>query len=126
MRKGIANSTSSRWNAYTSELTPSWPSKCSKVTLTLTRLMSYFAHPHLAKRTHLRITARTKPSSTKGRFMFCACREIQEQHTGASNHVTLSVNLKKKTVRPSMVRNLSYCTCVISVSFHWHFSPSLL
>ncbi len=45
MRKGFANSTSSRWNADASELTSSWPSKCSKEKLTLTRLNSSSAHP---------------------------------------------------------------------------------
>ncbi len=38
MRKGFANSTSSRWNADTSELISPWPSKFSKGKLTLTRL----------------------------------------------------------------------------------------
>ncbi len=40
MRRGFANSTSSRWNAYASELTSSWPSKFSKEKLILTRLNS--------------------------------------------------------------------------------------
>ncbi len=44
-RKGSANSTYSRWNLNTSELTSSWPSKFSKVKLTLTRLTSSSAHP---------------------------------------------------------------------------------
>ncbi len=35
MRKGFTNSTSSRWNADTSELTSSWPSRFSKVKLIL-------------------------------------------------------------------------------------------
>ncbi len=45
MRKGFASSTSSRWNADASELTSSWPSKFSKVKLTLTRLTSSSTHP---------------------------------------------------------------------------------
>ncbi len=45
MRKGFANSTSSRWNADASELTSFWPSKFSKEKLTLTRLNSYSTHP---------------------------------------------------------------------------------
>ncbi len=45
MRKGFANSTSSRWNADSSELISSWPSKFSKMKLTLTRLNSSSAHP---------------------------------------------------------------------------------
>ncbi len=49
MRKGFANSTSSRWNADASELISSWPSKCLKVKLALTRLTSFSVHPELAK-----------------------------------------------------------------------------
>ncbi len=45
IRKGFSNSTSSNWNADASELTSSWPSKFSKVTLTLTRLTSSSDHP---------------------------------------------------------------------------------
>ncbi len=45
MRKGFANSTSSRWNADASELTSSWPSKFSKENLTLIRLNSSSSHP---------------------------------------------------------------------------------
>ncbi len=44
IRKGLSNSTSSSWNADASELTSSWPSKCSKVKLTLTRLTSSSDH----------------------------------------------------------------------------------
>ncbi len=44
MRKGFANSTSSSWNADASELTSFWPSKFSKVKLTLTRLTSSSDH----------------------------------------------------------------------------------
>ncbi len=47
MRKGFANSTSSRWNADASELISSWPSKFSKEKLTLTQLNSSSAHPEL-------------------------------------------------------------------------------
>ncbi len=45
MRKGFANSTSSRENADDPELTSSWPSKFSKEKLILTRLNSLSAHP---------------------------------------------------------------------------------
>ncbi len=45
MRKGFANSTSSRWNADASELTSSWSSKFSREKLTLTRLNSSSVHP---------------------------------------------------------------------------------
>ncbi len=45
MRKGFANSTSSRWNADASELTSSWLSKFLKVKLALTRLNSSSANP---------------------------------------------------------------------------------
>ncbi len=45
MRKGFANSTSSRWNADASELISSWSSKFSKDKLILTRLNSSSAHP---------------------------------------------------------------------------------
>ncbi len=45
MRKGIANSTYSRWHADASELTSSWPSNFSKVKLTLTHLTSSSANP---------------------------------------------------------------------------------
>ncbi len=45
MRKGFANSTSSRWYADASELTSSLSSKFSKVKLTLTRLNSSSANP---------------------------------------------------------------------------------
>ncbi len=41
----FTNSTSSRWNADASELTSSWPSKFSKMKLTLTRLTSSSVHP---------------------------------------------------------------------------------
>ncbi len=44
MRKGFANSTSSRLNADASELTSSWSSKFSKEKLTLTRLNSSSVH----------------------------------------------------------------------------------
>ncbi len=45
MRKGFANSTSSRPNADASELISSWPSKFSKEKFILTRLNSSSAHP---------------------------------------------------------------------------------
>ncbi len=45
MRKGFANSTSSRWNADASELISSWPSKFSKEKWILTSLNSSSAHP---------------------------------------------------------------------------------
>ncbi len=45
MRKGFANSTSSRWNADASELISSWPSKFSKEKLIFTCLNSSSAHP---------------------------------------------------------------------------------
>ncbi len=45
VRKVFTKSTYSRWNEDASELTSSWPSKCSKVKLTLTRLTSSSTHP---------------------------------------------------------------------------------
>ncbi len=47
MRKGFANSTSSRWNADASQLISSWPSKFPKEKLILTRLNYSSAHPEL-------------------------------------------------------------------------------
>ncbi len=44
MRRGFANATSSRWNAFVSEVTSFWPSTFSKEKLTLTRLISSSAH----------------------------------------------------------------------------------
>ncbi len=67
--------------------------------------------PSPAKRAHQQIIARTKPSSTHERWMFCACREILEQITGASSLVF------KKRVGQSMVRIFS---CVISDPLHRH------
>ncbi len=45
MRKGFANSTSSRWNAGASERISTWPSKFSKEKLILTWLTFSSAHP---------------------------------------------------------------------------------
>ncbi len=45
MREGFDNSTSSHWNADVSEKTSSWPSRFSKVKLTLARLTSSSTHP---------------------------------------------------------------------------------
>ncbi len=45
MRKGFANSTSSRWIAGASELISSWPTKFEKEKLILTRLKSSSARP---------------------------------------------------------------------------------
>ncbi len=105
MRKGFANSTSSRWNADASELISSWPSKFSKERLTLT---------HLNSRAHLPITARTKPSSTKERCLLCPDSEILGQTSSSSNLRKLSFFLQK-TFGPSLVRNLPCSTCVASV-----------
>ncbi len=62
MRKNFANSTSSHWNADASELTSSWPSRFSKVKLTLSRLTSSPAHPEVG---YLQITARTRPRTNQ-------------------------------------------------------------
>ncbi len=70
-----------------------------------------------ARRAHLPMTARAKPSSTQERCLFGSGREILEQIVGTSSLVTLSVYLLK-IVRPSMVRNVSYNTCVTSIPIH--------
>ncbi len=109
IRKGFANSTSSRWNADASELTSSWPSKVSKEKLTLTRLNSSSAH--------LPITARIKPSSTHERCLLSSDCEILEQTSLTSSLVTHSIYLQK-TVGPSLVRHLPCSTCITSVPIH--------
>ncbi len=43
--ESLANIPSSRWNADASELTSSWPSKFSKMKVTLVRLASSSTHP---------------------------------------------------------------------------------
>ncbi len=123
MRKGFANSTSFRWNADASELTSSWPSKSSEVKLTLTRVTSSSVHPkpgYEGTPTDYN-TTRIKSSSTQERWHLSSGREILEQTFGTSSLVTLSIYLQK-TVGPSMVRNLSCSTCVLSVPIHWQFS----
>ncbi len=84
--------TSSRWNADASELTSSWPSKCSKVKLTLTRLTSSSDHPEPGYED-------TPTIYCKDRYLFCSGREILEQTAGTSSLVTLSIYLQK-TVAP--------------------------
>ncbi len=49
--------------------------------------------PSRAKMAYPQITARTKPSSTQERCIFCSCCEILEQIAGTSSLVTLSVYL---------------------------------
>ncbi len=121
MRKGFVNSTSSRWNADASELTSSWPSKFSKVKLTSDHLTSSSAHRSRAKRAHLQITTRTKPSAAQERCIFCSCCEILEQISGASKCVNLSVYLKN-ALGPWIVWNPSCSTCVLTVRLHRVFS----
>ncbi len=99
MRKGFANSPSSRWNADAFELISSSPSKLPNVKVTLIRLISSCAHPIRTKRAHLPITARTKPSSTQVRCLFRPCREILEQIGGTSTIVNLSIYLQKQLDR---------------------------
>ncbi len=74
--------------------------------------------PSRAKRENLQTTARIKPSSTKGR---CISMSLV-----TSLVMSLSVSVFEKTIWPSIVRNHSCSTCVISVPVHRHFSPSLL
>ncbi len=104
----FANSTSSRWNADVSELTSSWPSKFSKVKLTLTLT------PSRTTGAHLPITARTKPSPTQERCLLSSGCEI-EQTSCTSSLATLSLYLQK-AAGPSMVRNLPCSTCVTSLT----------
>ncbi len=95
MRKGFANSTSSRWNVDTSEKMSSGSSKFSKVKFTFTLLTS--PTPSRATRAHLPITARTKPSLT--RCLFSSGSEILEQTARTSNLVILSIYLQKQLDR---------------------------
>ncbi len=81
---GFAISTSSRWNADTSALTSSRPSKVSKV-----KLISSPTHP----RHHLQITVRTKASSSKGRCIFCASRQMTLFNDGPEFRIETVVKL---------------------------------
>ncbi len=71
----------------------------TNVKVTLIRLISSCAHPIRPQRAYLPITARTKPSSTQARCLFCSCREILEQIGGTSTIVTLSIYLQKQLDR---------------------------
>ncbi len=86
MRKGSANSTSSRWNADASDLTLSWLSKFSKVNLTLTRLTSSSAHPEQGYE-------RTNTDSFKDQAVFDAGvvpSQFESWNTGTDLRHTLS------------------------------------
>ncbi len=77
--------------------------------------------PSRSTRAHLPITARTKPSSTKERCLFCPCGEILEQTSSTPILGNLRFHLTK-TVGPPLVRNLPCSTCVTSVPIHLQFS----
>ncbi len=54
--------------------------------------------PSRARRAHLQTTARTKPSSTKERCLFCPCGEILEQTSSTPSLGTLRFYLQKTSV----------------------------
>ncbi len=81
--------------------------------------------PSRSMRAHLPITARTKPSSTKERCLFCPGGEILEQTSSTPRLGTHRFYLRK-TVGPSLVRNLPSSTCLTSVPIHWQLFSILL
>ncbi len=73
--------------------------------------------PRRSTRTHLPVTARTKPSSTQEPCLLRSDCEILEQTSLTSGLVTFSIYLQK-TVGPSLVRNLPCRTCATSAPIH--------
>ncbi len=108
MRKGFANSTSSRWNADTSERTSKFTS---------TRLYSSSAHPEP-------IYEGTSTDNCTYQAVFDA-GAVPSQfglgNSGTPSLVNLCIYLQN-TVVLSMVRNLPCSTCVISDFIHWKCS----
>ncbi len=86
MRKGFANSTSSRWNtdAKRGDLILAFKTYKSEV----------YLNPSVCA-LHLHISARTKPSSAQEWCIFCSCCEILEQIAGASSLATVSAYIIK-------------------------------
>ncbi len=119
-RKGFTNSASSRWNADASDLASSWPSKFSKVNLTLTCLNSsttrpepdYEGTPTDYCKDHAVFYAGTIPSQFG---LWNTGTDFQHIYSCHPQYLSIF----KKTFRQSMVRNLRCSTCVTSVPIHW-------
>ncbi len=121
MRKGFTKSTSSRWNADTSELTSSWPSNSSQVKFILARQASSSAHPEPGYEGTLADCCKDQAIFDARVVPFRFRSWNTGTDAGTSSLVTISIYLQKP-VGPSMVQNFSCSTCVISFPIHWHFS----
>ncbi len=120
-RKGFANSTSSRWGADASELTSSWASRFSKVKLTLARLISSPVHSEPGGEGTPTDYSKGQAVFDEGAVHFLCVSWNTANRLLAPLVMPPSVSILKKTVGPSMVRNRSWSTCVISVPLQRHF-----